>query len=124
MRKLVIDSGAVLLMIFALVCVAQSDRPQQRPPNIVFILVDDLRWDDFGAAGHPFVKTPHIDSIGSEGALFRNACITASLCSPSRASFLTGQYPHTHRLTANINRSASSHQLRTFPIMLARTAHT
>src|SRR5688572_30847775 len=117
MRRLVIVSGAVLLMIFALVCVAQSDRPQQRPPNIVFILVDDLRWDDFGAAGHPFVKTPHIDSIGSEGALFRNAFITAPLCSPSRASFLTGQYPHTHGITDNINRSAASHQLITFPLL-------
>src|SRR5688572_26035444 len=124
MRRLVIVSGAVLLMIFALVCVAQSDRPQQRPPNIVFILVDDLRWDDFGAAGHPFVKTPHIDSIGSEGALFRNAFITAPLCSPSRASFLTGQYPHTHGITDNINRSAASHQLITFPLLLRQSGYT
>src|SRR5687768_15802563 len=76
MRKLVIGPCAMLLMIVALVCMAQP-APQQRRPNIIFILIDDLRWDDLGAAGHPFVKTTNIDRIGSEGALFRNAFITA-----------------------------------------------
>jgi N-acetylglucosamine-6-sulfatase len=123
MRKLVITSGATLLMIFALVA-AQSDRQQQRPPNIVFILVDDLRWDDFGAAGHPFVKTPNIDRIGSEGAFFRNAFLVAPLCSPSRASFLTGQYPRTHGIIDNVNRSAASHQLITFPFLLRQSGYT
>src|ERR687892_26251 len=110
MRKLVIVSGAMLLMFFAFVSTAQSDGQQQRPPNIVFILVDDLRWDDLGAAGHPFLKTPNIDRIASEGALFRNAFIPAPLCSPSRASFLPGQYPHTHGIPDNVNRSEASHK--------------
>lgn len=123
MRKLVIASG-VMLMIVALVCIAQSDRQQQRPPNIVFILVDDLRWDDIGVAGHPFVKTPNIDRIGNEGVFFRNAFITDPLCSPSRASFLTGQYPHTHGITDNLNRSAASHQLITFPFLLRQSGYT
>jgi len=124
MRKLVIASAAMLLMIVALVCTAQPDRQQQRPPNIVFILVDDLRWDDIGVAGHPFVKTPNIDRLGNEGALFRNAFITDPLCSPSRASFLTGQYPHTHGITDNVNRSAASHQLITFPFLLRQSGYT
>ena len=124
MRKLVIASAAMLLMIVALVCTAQPDRQQQRPPNIVFILVDDLRWDDIGVAGHPFVKTPNIDRLGNEGALFRNAFITDPLCSPSRASFLTGQYPHTHGITDNVNRSAASHQLTTFPFLLRQSGYT
>jgi N-acetylglucosamine-6-sulfatase len=114
----------MLLMIFALVCMAQSDRQQQRPPNIVFILIDDLRWDDLGIAGHPFVRTPNIDRIGSEGALFRNAFITAPLCSPSRASFLTGQYAHTHGITDNVDRSAASHKLITFPLLLRQSGYT
>jgi arylsulfatase A-like enzyme len=114
----------VLLMIFALVCLAQSDRPQRRPPNIIFILIDDLRWDDFGIAGHPFIKTPNIDRIGREGALFRHAFITAPLCSPSRASFLTGQYPHTHGITDNVDRSAASHKLITFPLLLQQSGYT
>ena len=114
----------MLLMIVALVSTAQSDRQQQRPPNIVFILIDDLRWDDLGIAGHPFLKTPNIDRIGREGALFRNAFITAPLCSPSRASFLTGQYAHTHGITDNVNRSAASHQLITFPFLLRQSGYT
>ena len=124
MQKLVIAPGAMLLMIFALVCMAQSDGQQQRPPNIIFILIDDLRWDDFSAAGHPFVKTPNIDRIANEGALFRNAFITAPLCSPSRASFLTGQYAHTHAITDNVDRSAASHKLLTFPLLLQQSGYT
>jgi N-acetylglucosamine-6-sulfatase len=87
-------------------------------PNIVFILVDDLRWDELGIAGHPFVKTPNIDRIGQEGARFRHAFMTTPLCSPSRASFLTGQYAHTHGITDNVDRSAASHKLVTFPRLL------
>src|SRR5437762_12776517 len=82
-------------------------------PNIVFILVDDLRWDALGCAGHPFVKTPNIDRIAREGVLFRNFFITTPLCSPSRASFLTGQYVHTHGIRDNTNRGPASHKLQT-----------
>src|SRR5437879_12614563 len=65
-------------------------------PNIIFILMDDLRWDELGCTGHPFVKTPNIDRIAREGVIFRNAFVTTPLCSPSRASFLTGRYAHSH----------------------------
>jgi N-acetylglucosamine-6-sulfatase len=75
----------------------------QRPlPNIVFILSDNQRWDFMGCAGHPFVATPNLDRLASEGILFRNAFVTTSLCSPSRASFLTGQYAHTHGVRNNL----------------------
>lgn len=87
-------------------------------PNIIFILVDDLRWDDIACAGNPFVKTRHIDRIAKEGARFLNAFVTTPLCSPSRASFLTGQYAHTHGITDNTDRSAASHRLLTFPRLL------
>ena len=92
-------------------------------PNIVFILIDDLRWDELGIAGHPFIKTPNIDRIGKEGAMFRNAFMTTPLCSPSRASFLTGQYAHTHGITDNVDRSAASHRLVTFPLLLHRAGY-
>ena len=91
---------------------------QQSRPNIVFILVDDLRWDEIGIAGHPYVETPNIDRIGREGIFFRNAFMTTPLCSPSRASFLTGQYAHTHGITDNVDHSAASHRLVTFPTLL------
>ena len=87
-------------------------------PNMVFILIDDLRWGELGCAGHPFLKTPNIDRIAREGALFRNVFTTTPLCSPSRASFLTGQYAHTHGITDNVDRSAASHRLATFPLLL------
>jgi arylsulfatase A-like enzyme len=92
-------------------------------PNVVFILVDDLRWDELGCVGHPFVKTPRIDRIAREGALFRNAFATTPLCSPSRASFLTGRYPHEHGVTDNTDRSALSHRLVTFPLLLQRAGY-
>ncbi|MFQ5893637.1 MAG: sulfatase-like hydrolase/transferase, partial [Nitrospinota bacterium] len=83
-------------------------------PNIVVIVVDDLRWDDIGVAGHAFVKTPNIDRIAREGARFLNAFATTPLCSPSRASILTGRYPHSHGIIDNTDRSAASHRLHTF----------
>jgi len=94
-----------------------------QPPNVVFVLVDDLRWDELGAAGHPTVRTPHIDRLARDGALFRNAFATTPLCSPSRASFLTGQYARTHGIIDNTNRSAASHRLNTFPLLLQRAGY-
>lgn len=87
-------------------------------PNIVFILIDDLRWDDLGCTGHPFVKTPHIDRIAAGGMMFANAFCTTPLCSPSRASILTGLYAHRHGIIDNTDRSPASHQLVTFPRLL------
>ena len=108
----------ILLLVLSLPVLGQQ-RPEVRArPNIVFILIDDLRWDELSIAGHPYIKTPNIDRIGREGALFRNAFMTTPLCSPSRASFLTGQYAHTHGITDNVDRSAASHQLTTFPLLL------
>ncbi|MDQ1242172.1 MAG: N-acetylglucosamine-6-sulfatase [Pseudomonadota bacterium] len=90
-----------------------------RPPNIVVVLVDDLRWDDLGIEGHPFVETPAIDRLAREGARFRNAFATTPLCSPSRATILTGQYAHTNGIVDNTARDAASHQLQTFALPLA-----
>jgi N-acetylglucosamine-6-sulfatase len=99
------------------------DAPLRPKPNIVVVLMDDLRWDDLGCVGHPFVKTPHIDRIAREGAIFRNAFATTPLCSPSRASFLTGRYPHAHGVTDNTDRGALSHRLVTFPMLLHRAGY-
>lgn len=93
-------------------------------PNMVVILVDDMRWDEYGAAGHPYLKTPHLDRMVREGASFINAFATTPLCSPSRASFLTGQYPHTHGIIDNTARNELSHRLPTFPQQLQRKGYT
>jgi len=74
---------------------------RDRMPNIIFILTDDHRWDAFSCMNHPFLKTPNLDRIANEGVMFENSFCTTSLCSPSRASFLTGQYAHTHGVKTN-----------------------
>jgi len=70
-------------------------------PHIVFVLIDDLRHDTFSHMQHPFIETPHIDALATGGLQFTNAFVTTSLCSPSRASFLTGQYMHHHKVVNN-----------------------
>jgi arylsulfatase A-like enzyme len=70
-------------------------------PNVVVILTDDMRWDAMSVAGHPYLKTPHIDRLAAEGVRFKNAFCTTSLCSPSRASLLSGVYAHTHGVRDN-----------------------
>ena len=97
-----------------------SPRASTRPPNVVFILVDDLRWDDLGVAGHPFSQTPAIDQLAGEGARFLNAFCTTPLCSPSRAAILTGQYAHTNGIIDNTARDSASHRLATFAIPLEK----
>lgn len=77
--------------------------PGSKPRNIVLILTDDHRWDAMSCAGHPFLKTPRLDSLATGGAHLRNAFVTTSLCSPSRASILTGLYAHRHGVIDNNN---------------------
>ena len=72
-----------------------------RQPNVLVILTDDQRFDAMSCAGHPFLKTPNIDRLGSEGARFANAFVTTSLCSPSRASLLSGKYAHALQVLNN-----------------------
>ncbi len=74
-----------------------SAAPQQ--PNIVFLLVDDLGWGDFGCYGAEFYETPNIDKLATEGMLFTNAYAACTVCSPSRAAILTGCYPARLHLT-------------------------
>lgn len=64
-----------------------------RPPNVVFILADDLGWSDTGLYGSEFYETPNIDALAERGMMFTNAYAAAALCSPTRASVLTGLHP-------------------------------
>jgi N-acetylglucosamine-6-sulfatase len=98
-----------------------------RNPNFLVILIDDLRFDEFGAGGHPYMKTPHVDRIAHEGALFERAFHTTPICSPNRASILTGQYASRHGIIDNVARDAASHRLPNYHLELQRlgyeTAH-
>lgn len=93
-------------------------------PNIVCIVVDDLRWDEYGAGGHPYLKTPHVDRLAREGVSFTRAFHATPLCSPNRACLLTGQYTARHGVYNNADRSLLSHLLPTFPQALQREGYT
>jgi N-acetylgalactosamine-6-sulfatase len=67
-------------------------------PNIIFILTDDQGWGDAGFAGHPYAKTPHLDRFAAQATWFRQFYAPASVCSPSRCGFMTGQWPARHRI--------------------------
>ena len=108
-------------------CRATVIEAQPARPNVVYILVDDLRWDALGCAGHPVVKTPNIDRIAKEGAYFENFFVTTPLCSPARASFLTGLYAHKHGIVENVDNpersNAISFKLITFPLLLQKAGY-
>jgi len=98
-----------------------------KKPNFIVILIDDLRYDEFGAGGHPYMKTPHTDRIANEGALFERAFHTTPICSPNRASMMTGQYASRHGIIDNVARDAMSHRLPNYHLDLQKlgyeTAH-
>ncbi|HEX6192269.1 MAG TPA: sulfatase-like hydrolase/transferase, partial [Chitinophagaceae bacterium] len=88
-----------LFIIALLFCV--SVNAQQRM-NIIFILADDHRYDAMGFMNKiPGLQTPGLDQMAMEGAHLKNAFVSTALCSPSRASILTGQYAHTHTVVDN-----------------------
>ena len=69
--------------------------------NILFIMVDEMRWDVMGNAGNPRVSTPHLDQFAREGTRFAAAYTVAAICTPSRYSFFTSRYAHVHGSTDN-----------------------
>jgi len=98
-----------------------------RKPNFVVVLIDDLRFDEFGAGGHPYMETPHVDRLAREGAIFERAFHTTPICSPNRASIMTGQYASRHGIIDNVARDAMSHRLPNYHLALQKlgyeTAH-
>src|SRR5687767_10085615 len=70
-------------------------------PNVVLIVSDDQHWGDFGFMGHPHIRTPHLDKLAAEGAVFPNGYVPTSLCRASLATLLTGLYGHQHKICCN-----------------------
>ncbi len=101
---------------------AQGLKSQTRP-NFLFVLTDDQRKGAMGNDGNPLIKTPNLDRLAREGMAFRNAYVSTPVCSPSRGSILTGQYPHTHGVVKNSAYDALSHRLITFPQLLHNSGY-
>jgi N-sulfoglucosamine sulfohydrolase len=83
-----------LLLALLAGCAGGTSTSSAPRPNVVLIIADDLAWDDLGAYGHPTIRTPNLDRLAREGLRFDRAYVTSSSCSPSRASLITGRYPH------------------------------
>jgi arylsulfatase A-like enzyme len=93
-------------------------RAEQQPPNILFILTDDQRFDTLGCMGNDVIRTPHIDQLAADGVVFDNCFCTTSICSISRASFMLGQYERRHRIDS-FQKPYSAEQLaHSFPLLL------
>jgi len=78
---------------------ALGAEPKPAKPNFVFILIDDLGWSDLGCYGSTFYQTPHVDRLATQGMRFTDAYAACPVCSPTRASIMTGRYPATVNLT-------------------------
>src|SRR5947209_18703426 len=79
--------------------VSRSDERVSRRPNVLFILIDDMGWRDLSATGSTFYETPNVDRLAAQGMRFTQAYAACPVCSPSRASLLTGHYPATLNIT-------------------------
>jgi arylsulfatase A-like enzyme len=91
-----------LAAFLAVAMISSTSRAAERP-NVVFFLVDDLGWTDLGCFGSSFYDTPHVDALAKSGMRFTNAYAACPVCSPTRASILTGRYPSRTGITDYIN---------------------
>ena len=92
-------SAAAIGMLGNARLVSAAPKNIMKKPNIVFILVDDLGYSDLGCYGSTFYDTPHLDALARQGALFTDAYAACPVCSPTRASLMTGQYPQRTGIT-------------------------
>ena len=117
----------LLLVVFSYLMVAPNAAIQAAEsasasrPNVLFILTDDQRYDALSCMGHRCLRTPHIDRLASEGMLFKNHFCTTSLCSPSRASILSGLYAHTHGVSNNFTEYPA--EMVSFPLRLQESGY-
>ncbi len=115
-----LQSQLVFLMVVACWFLPSAIAADSRP-NVLLILTDDQRWDAIGLGGSKHLKTPNIDRLGAEGVYFKNSFCTTSLCSPSRASILSGLYAHAHGVANNFTEYPVG--LQSFPMVLQSTGY-
>lgn len=120
-RRDFIKVSSAGLLGTALACGPQSCTRGEKRPNFVFFMTDDQRWDGMSCAGNPILKTPNMDRIAEGGVRFENMFVTTSLCGPSRASYLTGKYVHSHGVRRN--GGELSLDQKTFPELLKEAGY-
>jgi arylsulfatase A-like enzyme len=82
----------IMLGLIALSCSVSLAAEAKKKPNVIVIMADDLGYRDLGFQGSPVIKSPHLDALAAGGTIFTDAHVAASVCSPSRAGFMTGRY--------------------------------
>ena len=92
LRWTILVSTEAMAMLWLMVSVVDA-RDQQRPPNVILVLADDLGWQELGCYGNQFNQTPHLDALARRGDRFTDAYASAPVCSPQRAALLTGLAP-------------------------------
>ena len=111
LEHIMMKTTLAFLHLFAIVVFSITGQAAEisESPNVIFILTDDLGYSDVGCYGATKVKTPHIDRLAEEGLRFTDFHTAASICSPSRAAFLTGAYPQRCGLYMGINPNRTAH---------------
>jgi arylsulfatase A-like enzyme len=113
---------AILAVILAAAHAGSAAPAAEEPPNVVLIISDDQAWTDFGFMGHPTIRTPHLDRLAEQSAVFPRGYVPSSLCRPSLATMISGLYPHQHKLTGNdpppgVDRSEMLRHIRRIPTL-------
>lgn len=111
-----------LCAVWVNVCLAAEPPGRPDRPNIIFFIADDISWNDYGCYGNPAARTPNIDKLASQGLRFTQAYLTASSCSPSRSSIITGRYPHNNGKASELHREIAGH-LPWFPELLRQSGY-
>jgi arylsulfatase A-like enzyme len=109
------------LFLFCLLASVSLAQETAVRPNVLFILTDDQRYNSLGCMGHPHLKTPNIDRLAGEGLLFKNHFCTTALCSPSRASILSGMYARKHGVVNNFTEYPA--EMLSFPMRLQEAGY-
>lgn len=120
-RITTIVSFLAFMLSTALSIQVYGQKKNRQRPNIVFIIADDVSWNDLGCYGNPTVRTPIIDQLAGEGIRFDNVFLTASSCSPSRTSIISGRYPH-NTGAAELHTPLPEEQL-PFPLLLKESGY-
>ena len=115
---------AGMLVVISTLASGSATEAEQDRPNIIFLLTDDQRDNSFAAMGHPFVKTPNVDSLLDKSVRFSNTYVAEPTCSPSRAALLTGMHERVNGVgfTSSYKLTESQWQ-RTYPALVRKAGY-
>ncbi|MDH3650896.1 MAG: sulfatase-like hydrolase/transferase, partial [Saprospiraceae bacterium] len=114
--------GFIVLAILWTAC-RQSTVTHDSPPNILFIVTDDQRWDALGYAGNEIIQTPEMDRLARKGTYFAKTFVTTPICAASRASMLTGLYERTHGYTFQQGPLKEPYTQMSYPVLLGKAGY-